>query len=137
MCARYPGPRMDEGAPPPPPAPERGLRLVWRQAQRLPVTMMLASLLAGLGIVQLSFQLAQSAYRAVTWTQETRATQARVQGLERDVRILKEAQANARTPEYLREQARCLGMVGETETVIVAEGAPETVDALCDVKRLP
>jgi len=63
---------------PPPPPPSRGLGARWRQVQRLPLTLMFASTLTGLGIVQLTFQLGNLAYRTVTWQQETRATAERI-----------------------------------------------------------
>lgn len=135
-------PDMDEGAPPPPPAPRQARwggqwRLAWRQAQRLPLTMMIASLLTGLGIVQLSFQLVNSAYRSVTWSRETRETRDRVRTLERDVQVLREVEAHSSTPEYLQEQARCNGYVGVDEQVVVARGAPQMTGEPCKSVRLP
>ncbi|WP_235183285.1 cell division protein FtsB [Deinococcus phoenicis] len=121
----------------PPSPPRRDLRAAWRQVQRLPVTLMLASLLAGLGIVQLTFQLGNLAYRSVTWTRETHATQVRIQGLERDVRVLQEAERGANDPAYLEVLARCQGFVGENEDVVVATGAPETPGENCAALRLP
>ncbi|MBB5296126.1 cell division protein FtsB [Deinococcus metallilatus] len=123
--------------PDPPPPPRRDLRASWRQVQRLPVTLMLASLLAGLGIVQLTFQLGNMTYRTLTWNRETRATQARIQSLEHDLRVLREAEQAASDPAYLEVQARCQGFVGANETVVVAKGAPETPGENCAVLRLP
>ncbi|CAM3358020.1 cell division protein FtsB [Deinococcus deserti] len=125
---------MDQGAPPPPPAPRRDL---WRRLSRLPLSMMLASLLAGLGIVQLTFQLGHTTYRSLTWSQQTRETRERIQALERDVKILQDAQRNATNPDYLREQARCQGFVGTDEQVIVATNAPDTPSENCRIVRLP
>lgn len=135
-------PDMDEGPPPPSPAPRQARwadrwRLAWRQAQRLPLTMMIASLLTGLGIVQLSFQVVNSAYRSVTWSRETRDTRHRVQTLQRDVQVLKAVQANSSSPEYLQEQARCNGYVGVNERVVVARGAPQMTGEPCKTIRLP
>ncbi|BDP40687.1 hypothetical protein DAETH_06560 [Deinococcus aetherius] len=129
-------------APDPPPShPDRGLLSRWRQVRRLPFTLMLASLLAGLGIVQLTFQIGNLGYRSVTWLRETRATQERVAALERDVRVLQEAVAAADDPTYLEQLARCQGFVGAQEDVIVAVGAPETPGETtgenCVVRRLP
>ncbi len=125
-------------APDPPPShPAHGLRARWRQVRRLPFTLMLASLLAGLGIVQLTFQLGNLGYRSVTWVRETRETQERVEGLERDVRVLKEGVAAAEDPAYLEQLARCQGFVGVEEDVIVAVGAPETPGENCAARRLP
>lgn len=125
-------------APDPPPAPpERGLRARWRVVRRLPFTLMLAALLAGLGIVQLTFQLGNLGYRSVTWLRETRTTQVRIASLERDVRVLSEAVAAADDPAYLEQLARCQGFVGAQENVIVAVGAPETPGENCAARRLP
>lgn len=125
--------------PDPPPSPPRGLGARWRQVQRLPLTLILTSLLAGLGIVQLSFQLGNLAYRTATWTRETRQTQARIRGLERDLRLLRDAEQAAQDPAYLEVLARCQGFVGENEEVVVAPGAPETPGELqnCMTLRLP
>lgn len=135
----------DDDSTPPEPAPAPNsprsrtpaFRWRWRSVQRLPITLMLASLLAGLGIVQLSFQLGLMTYRSVTWTQETRATQSRVKGLEEDVQVLQDAQRSANDPNYLEQLARCQGFVGANETVVVAPNAPATPSDNCDVRRLP
>ncbi|MFB9990726.1 cell division protein FtsB [Deinococcus oregonensis] len=127
---------QDSGTAPRPPR-RRTLASRWRAAQRLPVTLMLASLLAGLGIVQLSFQLGLMAYRSVTWTQETRATQSRVQGLEQDVKVLQDAERSASDPSYLEQLARCQGFVGAAETVVVSSTAPGTPSDNCVARRLP
>ncbi|MFC5849745.1 cell division protein FtsB [Deinococcus petrolearius] len=114
------------------------LRGRWRQWQRLPVTLIVASLLLGLGIVQLAFQLGNTAYRSVTWTRETRETRVRVAALERDVMVLQEAERSASDPAYLQELARCQGFVGQSETVVVAQkGAPRTPGENCELVRLP
>lgn len=99
--------------------------------------MILTSLLAGLGIVQLTFQLGNSVYRSVTWSRETREIQARVLTLEHDVQILREAEVYTSTPEYMREQARCSGYVGIQEKVVVARAAPQMTGEPCKVVRLP
>ncbi|WP_230275478.1 MULTISPECIES: cell division protein FtsB [unclassified Deinococcus] len=129
--------------PPPPVPPTRDTW--WQRAeryfqrlQRLPLTMMAASLLAGLGIVQLTFQLGNSVYRTLTWSAETRQTQARVQTLERDVQILQDAVRASQDPEYLRALARCRGFVGKNERVVVASDAPDTPPGEnCKALRVP
>ncbi|MDB5044275.1 MAG: cell division protein FtsB [Deinococcus sp.] len=131
----------DETTAPAPESPRlpprrRTLAARWRALQRLPVTLMLASLLAGLGIVQLSFQLGLIVYRTTTWSQETRDTETRVRGLEQDVKVLQDAERSASDPIYLEQLARCQGFVGATETVVVATTAPATSEN-CDVRRLP
>nr|WP_255578986.1 MULTISPECIES: septum formation initiator family protein [unclassified Deinococcus] len=99
---------------------------------------MAASLLAGLGIVQLTFQLGNSVYRTLTWSAETRQTQARVQTLERDVQILQDAVRASQDPEYLRALARCRGFVGKNERVVVASDAPDTPPGEnCKALRVP
>ncbi len=123
--------------PDPPSPPTRGPGARWRQVQRLPLTLMLTSLLAGLGIVQLSFQLGNLAYRTLSWARETQGTQARIRGLERDLRLLRDAERAAQDPAYLEVLARCQGFVGEQEEVVVAPGAPETPGENCVTLRLP
>ncbi|WP_428194501.1 cell division protein FtsB [Deinococcus saxicola] len=127
-------------APPPPPPPQR--RAWWRQLSarrlaRLPLTMILTSLLAGLGIVQLSFQLINTGYRSVSWTRQTGEAQTNIRGLERDVQVLQDAETNANTPGYLRELARCQGFVGADERIIVSPDAPESPGENCKALRLP
>ncbi|WP_328774681.1 cell division protein FtsB [Deinococcus aquaedulcis] len=107
---------------PPPPRPAR--RAWWRRVQRLPLSMMVASVLAALGIVQLSFQLGHMAYRSVTWSAETRQTLARVAALEQDARVLRDAIRAANDPAYLEQLARCEGYVGANEKLIVSSDAP-------------
>ncbi|THF70162.1 cell division protein FtsB [Deinococcus sp. Arct2-2] len=121
----------------PVPPRRRTLASRWRSVQRLPVTLMLASLLAGLGIVQLSFQLGLIAYRTTTWTQETNATQSRVRGLESDVKVLQDAARSASDPSYLEQLARCQGFVGAKETVVVSPTAAGTYSDNCTARRLP
>ncbi|WDA59660.1 cell division protein FtsB [Deinococcus aquaticus] len=129
---------------PPPPVPPA--RATWWQRterrfqrlQRLPLTMMIASLLAGLGIVQLSFQLVNSAYRSVTWSAQTRETLARTATLEQDVRVLQDAVKAHQDPTYLRALARCRGFVAVGERVVVASDAPETPPGEnCKALRVP
>ncbi|GGL96996.1 cell division protein FtsB [Deinococcus aerophilus] len=127
-------------APPPPPPPRRAVwwrRLSLRRLGRLPLSMMLTSLLAALGIVQLSFQLGNTVYRSVTWTQQTREARASIRQLERDVKILQDARSATLTPDYLRDLARCQGFVGERETVVVSPNAPNNPGENCKALRLP
>ena len=122
------------------PVPVRGsLRGRWRAWQRLPLTLIIASLLLGLGIVQLAFQLGNTAYRSVTWTRETRETRVRVAALERDVAVLQDAERSASDPAYLQELARCQGFVGKSETVLIAPDAARTPGETenCELVRLP
>lgn len=109
----------------------------WRTLGRLPVTLMLASVLLGLGIVQLTFHLGNSMYRSFTWTQQITQTRARVQALQRDVNILRDAEQAAQDPAYLEELARCQGYVRRSESVIVAPNPPTTPGENCQVIRLP
>lgn len=127
--------RMDDA---PAPGTAHRPRGSWlRRAGRLPVAMMLTSLLAALGIVQLTFQLGHLTYRSLTWSAETRETQARIAGLRSDIQTLKDAQAAALDPNYLRQLARCEGFVGEKEKVIVSPDAPELSGENCQPVRLP
>ncbi|WP_240738233.1 hypothetical protein [Deinococcus fonticola] len=109
----------------------------WRTLSRLPVTLMIASVLLGLGIVQLTFHLGHTVYRSFTWLQDTRQTSARVQALQRDVNMLHDAEKAASDPAYLEQLARCQGFVGQKEQVIVAPNAPTTPSENCQVIRLP
>ena len=109
----------------------------WEEVRRLPLSMMLASLLCLLGIVQMSFLLGQSVYRHVTWTQQTSVVQAQENQLKNDVRILKDAKTRAADPDYLNALARCLGYVGKDETVVVASSATNTAAGNCQPVRLP
>lgn len=151
---------MDAAPPPPPedmdPTPESGpesdkkdtvvsqrgtLAGRWqalnRQLSRLPIIMMLASLLLGLSIVQLTFQIGNSVYRSVTWKQETRETLKQVKQLQRDVNILKDAERMASDPTYLEQLARCQGFVGGKEEVVVATSASSSPGENCSAVRLP
>ena len=121
---------------PPPPPPRRDW---WRRLQRLPLSMILASVLLGLGIVQLTFQLGNSLYRTTTWSRDTQDTRARIQTLERDVQELQDAVQAARTPERLRELARCRGWVDTSEEVVVSRDAPApgTPTETCKTLRVP
>lgn len=121
-----------------PPTPEaQAWRARWRRLRRFPLTMMIASVLLALGTVQLAFQIGNNIYRTVTWRQETAEVQARVDGLQRDVQTLKDAQQAASTVEYLRTLARCQGFVDPSELVVVASRADEVPGAICDSLRLP
>ncbi|AWN22371.1 cell division protein FtsB [Deinococcus irradiatisoli] len=112
----------------------------WEEVRRLPLTMMIASLLAALGIVQMSFLLGQGVYRYVTWTQQTGVALAQEAQLKQDVEILQVAKAKASDPEYMNALARCIGYVGKNERVVVAQSAQDNPGANggnCDPVRLP
>lgn len=114
-------------------------RTEWRQ---LPLTLMIACLLCGLGSVQLTFQLANSLYRTQSRLNETRAVQRDVAALKRDLRVLSEVQAHASDPEALRQMARCLGFVGVGETVVLVRqpnepGQAGVQEPNCQAIRLP
>ena len=109
----------------------------WEEVRRLPLTMMIASVLAALGIVQMSFLLGQSVYRYVTWTQQTALVQAQETQLKQDVQILQDAKDKASDPTYLNALARCLGYVGSSEQVVLAASAKESPSGNCNPVRLP
>ena len=109
----------------------------WEEVRRLPLTMMIASVLAALGIVQMSFLLGQSVYRYVTWTQQSTQVQAQKTQLEHDIQILQDAKAKASDPGYLSALARCLGYVGSSEQVVLATSAQESPSGNCNPVRLP
>jgi hypothetical protein len=109
----------------------------WAALQRLPLSMMIACLLAGLGTVQLTFLIGNGLYRNYMWQKETAAVKQEIVGLKGDLRVLNEVQAHADDPDELRAQARCLGFVGRTETVVVAQDAPEGASNNCDAVRMP
>ncbi|WP_293913846.1 septum formation initiator family protein [Deinococcus sp.] len=109
----------------------------WEEVRRLPLTMMIASLLAALGIVQMCFLLGHGIYRSVTWQQQTTQVRAQEAQLRADVQILQDARDRASDPEYLSALSRCLGYVGKNEQVLVAQSAEESSLGNCDPVRLP
>ena len=109
----------------------------WEEVRRLPLNMMIASLLAALGIVQMSFFLGHSVYRYLTWTQQIVQVRAQEAQLRADVQILKDARDRASDPEYLGALSRCLGYVGKDEQVLVARSAEESTLGNCAPVRLP
>ena len=109
----------------------------WAEVQRLPVSMMIACLLAGLGAVQLTFLIGNGLYRTYVWQAQTSTVKQEIAALNTDLRVLKEAQAHADDPQELQAQARCLGFVGKNETVIVAQNAPDGASNNCDAVRMP
>ncbi len=110
----------------------------WEQVRRLPLTMMIASLLSALGIVQMSFLLGQGVYRYVTWTQQTTSALAQEAQLKQDVGILQDAKDKATgDPDYMNALARCIGYVGKGERVVVAQSAENSPSGNCDPVRLP
>ncbi|ADV68616.1 hypothetical protein [Deinococcus maricopensis] len=109
----------------------------WQQWRRLPLAMVIASVLAGLGIVQMTFLIGHTAYRSVTWSREARQARADVKVLREDIRVLTEVQTHANDPVYLGALARCLGFVGAEERVVVDENAVEPKSGNCEPVRLP
>ena len=110
----------------------------WEEVRRLPLTMMIASLLAALGIVQMSFLVGQSVYRCLNWTQQTGQALEQQAQLQQDVQVLEGAKARASDPEYMNALARCIGYVGKNEEVVVAQGAQVSpTGGNCDPVRLP
>ena len=108
----------------------------WAEWQRLPLSMMIACLLAGLGTVQLTFLIGNGLYRTYIWEQNTRTVKQEIASLTTDLRVLKEAQAHADDPQELQAQARCLGFVGKGETVVVDQKAQGSSNN-CDAVRMP
>ncbi|MFC4454386.1 septum formation initiator family protein [Deinococcus sonorensis] len=105
--------------------------------QQLPLTLMLASALAALGSVQMTFLIGNSLYRHYAWQAETRTVQREVAQLRQDLRVLQDTRAHGSDPDYLSAMARCLGFVGTGETVVVAQGATDGPGGNCDPVRLP
>lgn len=112
--------------------------------RRVPLVMLLASVLAGLGIVQMTFLIGHAAYRSVTWTQQSARARQDIAQLRRDTAVLEQVQAHAGDPAYLAEVARCLGFVGVQEQVVLSraapQGTPEQGDSsppTCEAVRLP
>ena len=99
--------------------------------------MVIASVLAGLGIIQMTFLIGQSLYRSYDWTREIRVLHAEVGQLRQDIRTLSDVESRTTTPEYLRELARCQGFVGEGEQVVVDERATAAVQGNCEPVKLP
>ncbi len=104
---------------------------------RLPLSMLIASVLAGLGIVQTSFLLVQEVYRAAQWSRETVQARREVAQLQQDIAVLKSVQAHADDPAYLTELARCQGFVGGRDQVIVDQKARPSEAGNCDITPLP
>ncbi|WP_407540587.1 septum formation initiator family protein [Deinococcus radiomollis] len=119
------------------PGPKLGRLPTWAEVQRLPVSMMIACLLAGLGAVQLTFLIGNGLYRSYVWQAQTRTVEQEIAALNTDLRVLRETQAHADDPQELQAQARCLGFVGKGETVIVAQDAPDGASNNCDAVRMP
>lgn len=112
--------------------------------KNLPVLMVIASVLSGLGIVQMTFLIGQNLYRTYEWTQETRSLREEVRQLREDIVTLDTVNEQAQTPAYLEQLARCRGFVREAERVVVderlleGEVAPELPEeGNCETVRLP
>ncbi|MGI8748542.1 MAG: cell division protein FtsB, partial [Deinococcus sp.] len=80
----------------------------WQGLRSLPLSMMLASLLAGLGAVQMTFLIGSGLYRSYTWGREGEVVRRELATLKGDIRVLRETRSHADDPEELRAQARCL-----------------------------
>ena len=116
----------------------RGGLPTWAEVQRLPLSLMIACLLAALGTVQMTFLIGNGLYRNHMWQQEIRSVKLDTLALNTDLRVLNEALAHADDPQEVQAQARCLGFVGRSETVIVdqnAQGGPGGNN--CDAVRMP
>ena len=110
----------------------------WAEVQRLPLSLMIACLLAALGTVQMTFLIGNGLYRNHMWQQEIRSVKLDTLALNTDLRVLNEALAHADDPQELQAQARCLGFVGRSETVIVDQNAQGgTGGNNCDAVRMP
>ncbi|GGJ50272.1 hypothetical protein GCM10008938_40240 [Deinococcus roseus] len=97
--------------------------------------MILLSVLAGLGIIQMTVLIGYSIYRTVEFHQQIRELEARVTLLKQDVADLSNMRQKSFDPEFLRQLARCQGYVGEKEEVFVDQKAVQGVnEAEC---RLP
>ena len=83
--------------------------------------MVIASVLSGLGIVQMTFLIGQNLYRTYEWTNEARALRVEVRQLREDIVVLDTVNDQAQTPGYLEQLARCKGFVRESEQVVVDE----------------
>lgn len=99
--------------------------------------MVIASVLAGLGVVQMTFLIGQAAYRAVSWSNESRALRREIDGLRRDVRTLQDMRARTFDGNYLRDLARCQGFVETSERVVVDEAAKVPQQGNCEPMASP
>lgn len=105
------------------------------RVKRPPVIMILLSILAGAGIVQMTVLIGISIYRTVEFHQQINELQARVVLLGQDVRDLQDMRQKSYNPEFLEQLARCQGFVGEKEEILVDQHALQEVnEAAC---RLP
>ena len=105
--------------------------------KRPPVLMMIASVLAGLGIVQMTFLVGQSVYRTISWSAQARALHGDNEQLSKDIGVLGSVRAHLDDPDYLRALARCQGFVGQGEQVVVAQDASVPENGNCDKIALP
>lgn len=139
---QQPPPRLFGRLSPPRPSVPRLHSL--QALRRVPLVMLIASVLAGLGIVQMTFLIGHAAYRSVTWTQQSARARQDIAQLQKDTAVLEQVQARSSDPAYLAQVARCLGFVGTTERVVLSnaapQGNPEQGDSsapTCDAVRLP
>ncbi len=112
----------------------------WKRWQRLPLLMIFTSVLAAFGIVQTTFQIGHMVYRSITWSKEYDLSQQQVKQLQRDIRILNEAQTALKSESYMHELARCQGFVDKDEQVIVdlkAQVNAQLPGENCAMVRIP
>ncbi|WP_051964596.1 septum formation initiator family protein [Deinococcus misasensis] len=103
--------------------------------KRPPILMVILSVLAGLGIIQMTVLIGYSIYRTVEFHQQINELEGRVSLLKQDVADLKNMRQKSYDPEFLRQLARCQGFVGEKEEILVDKNARQDVnEAEC---RLP
>ena len=105
--------------------------------KRVPLLMVVASVLAGLGIVQMTFLIGHALYRNAQWNQEIRSERAAVITLRRDINVLDTVGDRVNDPAYLAELARCQGFVGGREKVVVDEKAVAPKQGNCEPVQLP
>lgn len=125
---------MSRGRKPPPTWAQR-LRGV--RPGQLPLTMLIASVLSGLGIVQVSFLLVQEGYRSLSWSAQAREERRQVAQLKQDIAVLKSVQDHQNDPAFLSELARCQGFVVKGERVVVDTQAQAPEAGNCDIVPLP
>ncbi|HWG83976.1 MAG TPA: cell division protein FtsB [Deinococcales bacterium] len=109
------------------PAGARAWRLPSLARLRRDAGWLALSVIATVGIIQVTWLLAQGAYREVTWRADARAVNARVYDLQLKVAAeVERARAAASEPSYLEALARRLGYVRKGERVLVPlpDGAP-------------
>jgi len=105
--------------------------------RNMPVLMVIASILAGLGIVQMTFLVGHGLYRTTIWNQERAELRVQIQRLQQDIRTLESVRDRADDPAALENFARCQGFVGKNERVVVDENATVPREGNCESVPLP